>query len=158
MRIEQMTIEDYEKVASLWQSTEGIGLHLDDVDSAAGIGAYLERNPDLSFVARDNGTVIGANTAVTLTPSDVGDTSQNWLGRSQYVADGYYNGLLDDFRIYNYALSHGEILSTAGMGTLYVPVTSPSNVYDLEPATQQVVNFKDYAKLVLMWLEENEWP
>ena len=60
MRIEQMAIEDYQKVASLWQSTEGIGLHLDDVDSAAGIGAYLERNPDLSFVARDNGTVIGA--------------------------------------------------------------------------------------------------
>ncbi|MCK4293455.1 MAG: hypothetical protein KAY65_09680 [Planctomycetes bacterium] len=105
-----------------------------------------------------DGTVIGANTAVTLTPSDVGATTQNWLGRSQYAADGYYNGLLDDFRIYNYALSHGEILSTAGMGTLYVAVTSPSNVYDLEPATQKKVNFKDYAKLVLMWLEENEWP
>jgi hypothetical protein len=104
-----------------------------------------------------DGMVIGANTAVTLTPSDIGATSQNWLGRSQYAADGYYNGLLDDFRIYDYALSHGEILSTAGMGTLYVPVTSPANVHD-DGALEQRVNFKDYSELVLRWLEENEWP
>ena len=105
-----------------------------------------------------DGTDIGENTAVTLTPSDIGATNQNWLGRSQYAADGYYNGLLDDFRIYNYALPHGEILSIAGMGTLYFPVTSPANVSDTEPVTQKKVNFKDYAKLVLRWLEEDEWP
>jgi hypothetical protein len=105
-----------------------------------------------------DGRVIGANTAVTLTPSDIGATSQNWLGRSQYSADGYYNGLLDDFRIYDYALSHGEILSTAGMVTLYVAVTSPSNVSDIEPVTQKKVNFKDYSELVLRWLDETEWP
>jgi hypothetical protein len=105
-----------------------------------------------------DGIVIGANTAVTLTPSDIGTTSQNWLGRSQYSADGYYNGLLDDFRIYNYALSHGEILGIAEMDTLYVPVTSPANVYDLEDALEKKVNFKDYSELVLRWLDENEWP
>lgn len=27
-------------------------------------------------------------------------TRQNWLGRSQYPADPYFNGLMDDFRIY----------------------------------------------------------
>jgi hypothetical protein len=105
-----------------------------------------------------DGVVIGVNTAVTLTPSDIGTTTQNWLGRSQYSADGYYNGLLDDFLIYNYALSHGEILGVAEMGTLYVPVTSPANVSDIEPVTQKKVNFKDYAELLLRWLEENEWP
>ena len=105
-----------------------------------------------------DGVVIGVNTAVTLTPSDLGTTTQNWLGRSQYSADGYYNGLLDDFLIYNYALSHGEILSTAGMGTLYVPVTSPANVSDSEPALQKKVNFRDYAELLSRWLDETEWP
>jgi hypothetical protein len=76
----------------------------------------------------------------------------------QYSADGYYNGLLDEFRISNYALSHGQILRIAGKGTLYVPVTSPANVSDFEAAKHKKVNFKDYAELLLNWLDENEWP
>ncbi|MBN2269513.1 MAG: hypothetical protein JXN61_02805, partial [Sedimentisphaerales bacterium] len=50
-----------------------------------------------------DGGVVGTNAAVTLTPSDVGYSAQNWIGRSQYVADGYFNGSIDDFRIYDYA-------------------------------------------------------
>ncbi|HLB72850.1 MAG TPA: LamG-like jellyroll fold domain-containing protein, partial [Sedimentisphaerales bacterium] len=50
-----------------------------------------------------DGDVVGINTAVTLTPSDVGYSTQNWIGRSQYVADGYLNAALDDFRIYDLA-------------------------------------------------------
>jgi len=37
------------------------------------------------------------------------DTSQNYLGRSQYPWDPYLHGLLADFRIYNRALSADEI-------------------------------------------------
>ncbi|MHC4558288.1 MAG: LamG-like jellyroll fold domain-containing protein [Planctomycetota bacterium] len=55
-----------------------------------------------------DGLVIGSSTAVTM-PSDLGNTSSNWLGRSQFAADGYFNGSLDDFRIYNEALSQEEI-------------------------------------------------
>jgi hypothetical protein len=47
-------------------------------------------------------------------PSDVGETTQNWLGRSQYVADPYFDGALDDFRIYDRALSAGEIRYLVG--------------------------------------------
>ncbi len=129
------------RLASGWHH---IAVTIDADDTTASI--YLD------------GVVIGVNTAVTLTPSDIGTTTQNWLGRSQYSADGYYNGLLDDFLIYNYALSHGEILSIASTGTLYVPVTSPANVYDSEPALQKKVNFRDYAELLSRWLDGNEWP
>jgi len=52
--------------------------------------------------------------ATATVPSDLGQTTQNWLGRSQYDADGYYMGLLDEFRIYNRALSDGEIRYLAG--------------------------------------------
>lgn len=58
MHITKMSIGDYEEVFSLWKKTEGIGLH-DDVDSKAGIRQYLKRNPGLSFVARENGRIIG---------------------------------------------------------------------------------------------------
>jgi hypothetical protein len=37
--------------------------------------------------------------------SELGNTTQNWLGRSYYSADPYLDGILDDFRIYNYMLS-----------------------------------------------------
>jgi hypothetical protein len=45
----------------------------------------------------------------TLTPSSLGVTSNNWLGRSQYTADGYLSAQIDDFRIYNRALSQQEL-------------------------------------------------
>jgi hypothetical protein len=60
-----------------------------------------------------DGTVIASGPTETL-PSDLGETTQNWLGRSQWSADGYYSGSLDDFRIYNRNLSELEILFLAG--------------------------------------------
>ena len=47
-------------------------------------------------------------------PADLGTTTQNWLGRSQWESDGYYNGLLDEIRIYSEALSEAEIRWLAG--------------------------------------------
>jgi hypothetical protein len=47
-------------------------------------------------------------------PSDLGETTENFLGRSQYAADAYYFGSLDEFRIYDRALSDEEILFLAG--------------------------------------------
>ncbi|HUU18846.1 MAG TPA: LamG domain-containing protein [Sedimentisphaerales bacterium] len=49
-----------------------------------------------------------------LLPSDLGETTENYLGRSQFAADAYYFGSLDEFRIYNRALSEGEVLYLAG--------------------------------------------
>ncbi|MHC4323269.1 MAG: LamG domain-containing protein [Planctomycetota bacterium] len=58
-----------------------------------------------------DGAVI-ASGPTSVVPSDLGRTGSNWLGRSQYAADGYFNGSLDDFRIYDYALSVDEIVMT----------------------------------------------
>ncbi|MGE5296461.1 MAG: LamG-like jellyroll fold domain-containing protein, partial [Solirubrobacterales bacterium] len=55
-----------------------------------------------------------ASGATTILPKDLGNTTQNWLGRSQYAADGYFLGSLDDFRIYNRTLSPAEIRYLAG--------------------------------------------
>jgi hypothetical protein len=40
---------------------------------------------------------------------DVGTTTLNWLGRSLFAADPLFNGSIDDFRIYQRALSATEI-------------------------------------------------
>ncbi|MFC1603493.1 LamG-like jellyroll fold domain-containing protein [Planctomycetota bacterium] len=72
--------------------------------------------------------------------------------------DHYFEGMLDDLRIYNYALSHNEVLSIAGLGDLYVPLTSPANISDDEPANSMSVNFKDFAVLADEWLQQLIWP
>jgi hypothetical protein len=44
-----------------------------------------------------------------LTPSSLGVTTNNWLGRSQYGWDPYLGAQLDDFRIYDKAMSPQEL-------------------------------------------------
>ena len=56
--------------------------------------------------------VMAISGSTLVVPSDLGQTSSNWLGRSQYSGDGYFNGSLDDFRIYDYVLSADEIVMT----------------------------------------------
>jgi len=63
-----------------------------------------------------NGLPVGTNNAMTLRPSSLGSTANNYLGRSQYP-DPYFNGSIDEFRIYNVGLSAAEIAATAALGT-----------------------------------------
>jgi hypothetical protein len=63
-----------------------------------------------------DGQVVATKTSARYTPSSLGNTTQNWLGRAQYVADPYFNGSLDDLRIYNCALTASEIAQLAGTG------------------------------------------
>lgn len=53
-----MTIADYPQVLELWRSVEGMGLG--ESDSEEAIGAYLARNPNMSFVVRARERVIAA--------------------------------------------------------------------------------------------------
>jgi len=60
-----------------------------------------------------DGEQVGTGTT-TLLPKDLGNTTQNWLGRSQWTADAYFSGMLDEFRIYNRVLSASEVRYLAG--------------------------------------------
>ena len=57
---------------------------------------------------------VATNNAMTLHASDIGATTNNWLGRSQYSGtassgDPLFDGSVDDFRVYKRALSQREI-------------------------------------------------
>jgi len=109
-----------------------------------------------------DGAVVAQNTQATLSPSDLGVTTNNWLGRSQYTVDAFYRGLIDDFRIYSRALTQAEIGyladKTSGDGQLYIPVPSPAELYEAEPQGSRAVNFMDFAVLAGTWLDELLWP
>lgn len=60
-----------------------------------------------------DGVPVGENTGIVVTPFQLGDTPNAWLGRSQYGADPSFNGLLQDLRIYSGALGNEEIKALA---------------------------------------------
>ena len=55
-----------------------------------------------------NSALVQTNTSMTLNPSSMGSTNQNYVGKSQW-GDPLFDGKIDDFRIYNRALSASEI-------------------------------------------------
>jgi hypothetical protein len=107
-----------------------------------------------------NALVYGGAPTQTL-PSDLGNTTNNWLGRSQWAADGYLSGRLDDFRIYSRALSQGEVAYLAGKTTpfnqaLYLllrPADPAINLYN-----DGTIDLRDYAAFADEWLEKLLWP
>jgi hypothetical protein len=61
-----------------------------------------------------NGTAVGSNAVMSINPSRLGlDTTQNYIGKSQWSNDPYLNGSVDDFRVYNHALSAAAIATLA---------------------------------------------
>ncbi|MBN1311952.1 MAG: discoidin domain-containing protein [Anaerolineae bacterium] len=77
------------------------------------VAVTLSDNTGILYV---NGTPVGQNTSMTLSPSSLGSTNQNWIGRSQYSSDAYLDGIVDDFRIYNRGLSASEVQALAITG------------------------------------------
>jgi hypothetical protein len=56
-----------------------------------------------------NGSLEVISSAVTLRPADLGTTTSNYIGRSQFASDPYFDGEIDEYRIYSRSLSAEEI-------------------------------------------------
>ena len=55
-----MDTEDYSEIINLWKNTAGIGLSSNGDDSKKSIKIFLEKNPNICFVAElKNGEIIG---------------------------------------------------------------------------------------------------
>ena len=61
-----------------------------------------------------NGVPVATNPNMTISPTDLGATNQNWIGRSQFSADPYLDATVDDFQIYDHALATADIAALAG--------------------------------------------
>ncbi|WP_423595402.1 LamG-like jellyroll fold domain-containing protein [Roseateles sp. MS654] len=60
-----------------------------------------------------DGSAAASIDTMDLAPYQLGRTTQNWLGRSQYGGDPYFNGRLQDFRIHGGALTAAQVLALA---------------------------------------------
>ena len=73
------------------------------------VAVTLERNRGVLY---RNGIAVATNTAMTLIPSDIHATN-NYLGRSQYAVDPYFNGDLDSVRVFSRTLSAADVAQIA---------------------------------------------
>ncbi len=83
-----------------------------------------------------DGVLVGANNSVTLTPAALGNTVNNWLGRSQFN-DPLFNGSIAEFRIYDVALSANTIARHFLNGPDLPPMNGPVCVV-VQPQSQTV--------------------
>jgi hypothetical protein len=60
-----------------------------------------------------DGQPAGSNASIPLRPADLGRTPNNYIGRSQFSVDAYMDGDIDEFRVYDRALSPREIQTLA---------------------------------------------
>ena len=62
-----------------------------------------------------DGVAVATNPAMTLHAADLGATIDNFLGKSQFTADPYFSGFIDDFRVYRRALTGEQIAALYAM-------------------------------------------
>lgn len=102
----------------------------------------------LAVTIRGNTSILYIDGAATvagqirLNPSDIGPVN-NYIGQSQWP-DPLFNGRIDDFRIYNYALSASEIASLSSPPSFISDPINNEDGIELEPYTgQSLADFVD---------------
>jgi len=67
-----------------------------------------------------NGKLVGSGLSFTNRPYDLGATTANYIGKSQWTTDPYFKGNIDDFRFYNYAMTIDEVLASMAMTSIKI--------------------------------------
>jgi hypothetical protein len=83
-----------------------------------------------------NGNLVGENDNLTLTPVAFGTTANDWIGKSQFTGDAYFNGAIDEFRIYEGTLNLQQIQTNYLAGPNIIPIQLP--VLSIAPSTQYI--------------------
>ena len=69
---------------------------------------------------------------------------------------GVYSGWMDDFRVYDHALPHSQIVDLAGKSSVNQAFLFQEDKIDANE--DHVINFGDYAIMADSWLTEILWP
>lgn len=76
-----------------------------------------------------------------------------YIGQLSVGGSNSYRGKMDDFRIYDYALSQSEVISLAQQSSVVQPIISGAD-FD----GSGTVDLNDYYKLAGSWLDALVWP
>jgi hypothetical protein len=92
-----------------------------------------------------NGQLVGVNTNITISPADLGNTFDNYLGRDQFN-DDIFEGSVDELRIYAGPLSPTDILNDYQSGPETVVPPGTANKYEVTLGLT-----RSASSLVLSW-------
>jgi hypothetical protein len=90
-----------------------------------------------------NGVLSTESNAITISPMDF-KPILNYIGRSQF-SDPLFNGNIDDFRIYNYALPANDVARIAGIVSAVADVESDKGSLTLSPVPANNVLHVSYS-------------
>jgi arabinoxylan arabinofuranohydrolase len=91
-----------------------------------------------------DGQEVDRNTNMTLNPADMGNTLNNYIGRSQWEQDPYLSGEVDDFFVYNRAISASEVADLANSSEITPEPTATPTTGTLGDANgDEIVNIVD---------------
>ena len=117
------------------------------------VAVSIGKNKTALFV---DGVEVASTTDITIKPSDVHPVL-NYLGRSQFLADPYFTGQIDDVQIYNYALDAEGVQQTMNgvASDIALPAADAangSNIYGLDgrsyPMLRRGLNIVDGRKVI----------
>ena len=98
-----------------------LATNLDNVSEMQIVGVYTGSYMELYF----NGALVGRNPAPLLQVTDNINVN-NFIGRSMFNADPFLTGAVDEFRIYQGALTASTVASNFAAGPNLVPTPAPS--------------------------------
>jgi hypothetical protein len=84
-----------------------------------------------------NGVLVGTGLSFTNRPYDLGATTANYIGKSQFTADPFFKGYIDDFRFYNYAMNVEEV-KTYMTQTAIIDVKANAQLFYPNPAKGEI--------------------
>jgi hypothetical protein len=79
------------------------------------LGVVLNGNLGTLYL---DGAAVATNPNITFDPANLGATPNNWLGRSQWASDAFFNGKLDDVRVSCRPYSAQEMAALAARAAL----------------------------------------
>ncbi len=107
-----------------------------------------------------NGELVTETTSELLA-SSLGDTTANYLAKSQYSGDSYFKGYIDDFKVYSKALTTEEIATISAQHKLNskqadVWIVAENYMFENYELTESITLPSEYAGLSVTWESDNE--
>jgi hypothetical protein len=120
--------------------------------------AFVKKSSTKEMTIYLNGIPVGTNKATDflndLRGFYIGGVYEN--SEKKYGNVNYLKAYMDDFRIYNTALTQEQVLKLIGLNSVHVPLVpslSPS-----DPVPDDRIDLYDFARMAEYWLKVPLWP
>ncbi|MBW8042472.1 MAG: LamG domain-containing protein, partial [Planctomycetes bacterium] len=91
----------------------------------------------------------GAGNSIDINSHDM------YIGANAQVPGREWNGLIDDVRIYNYALSQAEIVSIMGRSEIYLQESEPATLYNIAKRYDGLKKFEEAKGVCQLILQQH---